>query len=144
MAFGVIVVIAGIAYFALKKYAETYSFAPGDPEQTRLAAEHAQCAGYYRVLRASLNNERPDYAEREGQYTRQFEHHLKMGVNFSPDKALFKTQIEKASSRFTEEVLNAAKAGKVSELVDTKMHQCLDTTFRGGAFVTHKLEEKRR
>lgn len=139
-----IVVASGIAYFALKKYAETYSFAPDDPEQIQLAAEHAQCAGYYRVMRSSLNKERPDYAEQERQYTQEFEHHIKMGLNFSPDKELFKIQIEKASSQFGDEVINASKSKKVSELVDTKMHQCFDTVFRGGAFVKRKLEERSR
>lgn len=139
-----VIIASGIAYFALKKYAETYSFAPDDPEQMQLAAEHAQCAGYYRVMLSSLKKEHPDYAEQEQQYTQQFEHHLKMGLNFSPDKGVFKTHVEKASSQFGDEVINAAKSKMVSELVDSKMNQCFDTVFRGGAFVKRKLEEKRR
>jgi len=139
-----IVVASGIAYLGLKKYAETYSFAPDDPEQIQLAAEHAQCAGYYRVMRSSLKKEHPGYAEQERQYTQEFEHHIKMGLNFSPDKELFKAQIEKASSQFGDEVINAAKSKEVSELVDKRMHQCFDTVFRGGAFVKHKLEERNK
>jgi hypothetical protein len=141
---GFIVALAGIAYFALKKYSEIYSFAPGDPEQVQLAAEHAQCAGYYRVMLLTLKKGRPDYAEREKQYTQEFEHHTKMGFSFSPDKELFKAQIEKASSQFADEVVAAAKTEKVSELVDNKMHQCFDTVFRGVTFVKHKLDEKIR
>lgn len=139
-----IVFASVIVYFGLMKYVETYSFAPDDPEQIQLAAEHAQCAGYYRVMRSSLNKERPDYAEQERQYTQEFEHHIKMGLNFSPDKELFKAQIEKASSQFGDEVINAAKSKMVSELVDKRMHQCFDTVFRGGAFVKRKLEERNR
>ncbi|HLO64602.1 MAG TPA: hypothetical protein VK165_16715 [Azonexus sp.] len=139
-----IVIASLIAYFGLKKYTETYSFAPDDPEQIQLAAEHALCAGYYRVMRSSLKKERPDYAELERQYTQEFEHHIKMGLNFSPDKELFKAQIEKASSQFGDEVINAAKSKTVSELVDKRMHQCFDTVFRGGAFVKRKLEERSR
>lgn len=139
-----IVVASGIVYFALKKYAETYSFAPDDPEQIKLAAEHAQCAGYYRVMLLSLKKEHPDYAEQERQYTQEFEHYIKMGLNILPDKELFKAQIEKANSQFGDEVINASKSKKVSELVDTKMHQCFDTVFRGGAFVKRKLEERSR
>lgn len=144
MTLGLAVVAAGIVYFALKRYAETYSFAPSNPEQIQLAAEHAQCAGYYMVMRSSLKKEQSDYVEQEKQYTQELEHHVKMGFNFSPDKELFKAQIEKASSQFTDEVINAAKTEKVSELVDTKMHQCFDTVFRGGAFVKRKLGERNR
>ena len=139
-----IAIASGIAYFALKKYAETYSFAPGDPEQTQLAAEHAQCAGYYWIMRSSQNKGSPDYAERERENTRELEHHMKMGLNFSPDKELFRAQIEKARVQFLDEVDNAAKSKKVSELVDTKMTQCFDTVFRSGAFVKRKLEERSR
>lgn len=138
------IVASGIAYFALKKYAQTYSFAPNDPEQIQLAAEHAECAGYYRVLLSSLKKERPGYAEQEREYSQEFEHHLKMGLNFSPDKELFKAQIEKASSQFGEEVINASKLRNVSELVDAKTHQCIATVFRGGDFVKRKLEERGR
>lgn len=67
-----------------------------------------------------------------------------MGLNILPDKELFKAQIEKANSQFGDEVINASKSKKVSELVDTKMHQCFDTVFRGGAFVKRKLEERSR
>jgi hypothetical protein len=141
---GLLAVVAVIAYFALKHYAETYSFAPDDPEQSQLAAEHAQCAGYYRVLRSALKNTRPDYADLERQYTQELEHHAKMGLNFSPDKEMFKTQVEKATSRFGEDVLAAAKTEKVSDLVDERMKHCFDIVFRSGDFVKRKLEEKRQ
>ncbi len=142
--FCLIVIASGIAYFGLKKYAETYSFAPDDPEQVQLAAMNAECAGYYRVMRSSLKKERLDYAELKGQFTQGFENHIKMGLNFSPDKELFKAQIEKASSQFRDEVINAAKSKKVSELVDKRTNQCFGTVFRSGAFVTRKLEERSR
>jgi len=144
MTLGVIAAAAGIAYFALWKYAETYSFAPGDPGQAQLAEEYAQCAGYYRVMLSSLNKEHPDYLEQERQYTREFEHHIKMGFNFSPDKALFKARVEKASSRFADEVRMAANTENVLELVDKKMHQCFDVFFRGAAFVERKLQERNK
>jgi hypothetical protein len=141
---GLIVVASGIGYFALKKYAETYSFAPGDPEQVQLAAEHAQCAGYYRIMHSSLRKERPDYAELESKYTRELERHLKTGLNFSPDKAFFKAQVETATSELGDEVINASKSNTVSELVDARMLQCIDTLFRGVDFVKRKREERRR
>lgn len=143
-AVAIIALVMVIAFFLFKKYAETYSFAPEAPEQAQLAAEHAQCAGYYTVMRASLKKERPDYAEQEKEYTSEFEHHAKMGFNFSPDKDQFKAQIKKAVSHFTEEVIAAGKAGGVPELIRKKTNGCYATLFRSGDFVNQKLHETSR
>ncbi len=138
---GVIVVAGGIAWFALDKYLETWSFAPGDPVQIQLAAEHARCAAFYRAMRSSLSKERPNYVEQQEKYTREFELHVKMGANFSPDKALFRSQVEKASSQLSDEVNQVAETEKLAGLLEVKTDQCIATLVRAEAFIKRKREK---
>ena len=144
IAFGIIGIVIAVAHFALMRYAETYSFAPGDPEQAQLAAEHAECAGYYTVVLVFLKKENPDYAQLEKQYTKEIKHHVRMGRNFSPDKTEFDEQVVKGASQFIDAGVNAAKTEKVPELVDKKGLQCLRTASRSADFVMRKLEERSR
>lgn len=146
IAVGILLITMGFVFFMFQKKATTGVPAPSAPvEQAQLAAEHAHCAAYFMLMRSSeKSSSGPDSAKEIKNYTKDIEHHLKIGAKLSPDQALFKSQVEKAFWEITDGVNQAGDNGKVSEFVDGKLDQCIRALFRTEKFIQRLHHEKNK
>ncbi len=146
IAIGILLITMGVVFFMSQKKATTDEPATSAPvEQARLAAEHAHCAAYFMLMRTSEErSSNPGSAKEIKNYTKDIEHHLKIGAKLSPDKALFKSQVEKAFWEITDGVNQAGENGKVSEFVDGKLDQCIRALFRTEKFIQRLQDAKNK
>ena len=135
--------IAAIAILLIRKYVKSYSFAPESLEQAYFAQQHAECAAVYLTLRTAARKlDSPRYRELEKDYQSEYEHHVKMGFNFSPDKDLYKSSIEAAHADFAHAMSAAKNQAEVTELIDSRVNRCVELVFQSGRFVMDTLKER--
>jgi hypothetical protein len=137
------ILIGTIAIMLLRGYAETYSFAPDHPDQALLAQQHAECAAVYMVLKtAACKQASPERLELETDYKTEFEHHVRMGVNFSPDKPQYRVRIENAVTAFNAAIAAASNKNEIAKLIEDRTMKCVETTVRSANFVEQILKER--
>jgi hypothetical protein len=135
IAFSIAVTLVAVGVFVAAQPTTPEPDPRDSPEPRHLAEEHAQCAGFYMVLRSSLGKKNPNYQELDYSYASGFENHMKMGLAFSLNKDAFRSKVQDGARTFGQQVIAVAEKEKARALVDAKIAQCVDALFRSSDYI---------
>lgn len=134
-ALGIVILVGAGGVFIYGKYSADTSSNPDAAKQQILVRGHAYCAGFYVVMRSSLRENNPDYAELEKTYRTEVERHVQAGLNLSLERDKFESMVESTIPEISEKIISASEKEKVISLVENQMADCVAILFQTIEFI---------